>query len=238
MQTIKHFLKTFEMPTSTAIILAAIILGSSHVFYGIITQNKGGANENSGIFMGRRIDDSDFPTQNTKSDIVVVEYSDTECPFCAQIQPTILKLKENYGSDVSFVYRYFPLTQIHPGAFGEAQAAFCVGKLLGAKKRTDYIDSLFAYKISKQNMVLPEGGAEALAKNVGVNINSFRACLNSPESSDAINASIEDGIAAGVEGTPATFILRKRGDEYEILAQADGARPYEYFKAILDNALK
>jgi protein-disulfide isomerase len=169
-----------------------------------------------------------------------MEYSDTECPFCAQLHPSITKVQQEYADKISFVYRYFPLTQIHPHSFEESRAVYCVGKLSGAAKREEYINTMFSYKLSKQNMVLPETGAnskEDMAKNTGVNMNDFGACMLSQESSDAINAALQDGTAAGVTGTPATFILVKNKKGYDVVAQVDGARPYEFLKAAIDQAL-
>jgi protein-disulfide isomerase len=188
-------------------------------------------------FKGRPIDATDLVTGKTKSDVVVVEYSDTECPFCAQLHPTMEKIKKEYGSKVAFVYRYFPLTQIHPDAFDEARAVFCVGKIAGAEKRMDYINEMFTYKIGKQNMVLPKGGRESLAKNIGIDETAFTSCMNSQEPGDAVNASTQDGVNAGVEGTPATFVLVKNGDTYDVVSLIAGARPYEYFKAVIEDAL-
>ena len=239
MQKIKHLFKSlfqkFHFTTPVAIIIGAIILGASHIGYGLVASS--GSASPTTAFKGRAIDESDLETGNLKSKVLLVEYSDTECPFCAQVHPTLKQIKEEYGSKLGFVYRYFPLTQIHPHAFEEARAVFCVGKELGAKKRQDYIDTIFDTKLEAKNMVLPNGGKEALAKNIGVNEATFRSCMSGQESSDAINASTQDGIAAGVQGTPATFVLLKTRKGYEVVSMIDGARPYEYFKAVIDDAL-
>jgi protein-disulfide isomerase len=135
------------------------------------------------------------------------------------------------------VYRYFPLTTIHLNSFEEARAIHCVGQSSDAVKRQAYIDQMFDYKFQKRNMLLEKGQKEQMAKAVGVNEAQFTACMQSQESSDAINASIKDGITAGVQGTPATFVLIKNRKGYEVASFVDGARPYEYFKAVIDEAL-
>lgn len=236
MYKIKHFFHSLQLTTPLAIILAAIILGVSHVVYGAILAS-GSQKPATTYFTGRSIDESDLLTGDTTSDVVVVEYSDTECPFCAQLSPTIKKLKAEYSSKVAFAYRYFPLTQIHPHAFEESRAIYCVGKNLGAAKRQEYISAIFDYKYDRKNMVFPEGQKELLAKNIGVNQEAFNACMRSEESSSAVNASIEDGVAAGVQGTPASFVLVRHKNTYEVVALVDGARPYEYFKAVIEEAL-
>lgn len=239
MQTIRHFFSKFSslrLTTPTAIILAALLISVSHITYGFIV-SKPVSGQQLELFKGRAIDKTDLAIGKTDSDVIVVEYSDTECPFCAQLHPTMKQLKEEYASKISFVYRYFPLTQIHPNAFDEARAVYCVGKVGGAEKRVAYVDEMFTYKISKQNMTLPKGGRESLAKNIGIDMTAFNECLQGPESGDTVNAGIQDGITAGVEGTPATFVLLKKKDTYEVVSLVGGARPYEYFKAVIEEAL-
>lgn len=240
MTTITHSLKDFykkiHLTTPAAIIIASVILAISHVAYGALV-SSGSTSSPSTLFKGRAVDESDLVTGNAKSKVFVVEYSDTECPFCAQLHPTITKIQDDYKDKVAFVYRYFPLTQIHPHSFEESRAVYCVGKSLGAKKRSDYINDMFSYKLTKQNMVLPVGAKEGFAKNLGIDEKSFGTCMTSQESSDAINLSTQDGVAAGVTGTPSTFVLVKTRKGYEVVALVDGARPYEFFKGAIDEAL-
>lgn len=239
MQTIKNLFKEIthklQITTPVAIIVGALILGGSHLAYGFIIQ-KGSPSSNA-LFKGRAIDDSDFVTGNVKSKVLLVEYSDTECPFCAQLHPAIKKIQDEYASKVAFVYRYFPLTQIHPNAFEESRAVFCVGKVSGATKRQNYIDEMFDYKLSKQNMVLPVGKKESLAVSVGADPALFATCMQSNESKNVVDASLSDVMAAGVQGTPATFVLLKTRSGYEVISAIEGARSYEYIKAAIDDAL-
>lgn len=240
MNTIRHFFKNIfsgkAITTPVAILIGALMLSVSHITYATIIAKSGPATALE-TFNGRAIDETDLATGKVKSDVVVVEYSDTECPFCGQVYPSMKKLQDEYGSRVSFVYRYFPLTQIHPNAYDEARALYCVGKVAGAEKRREYIDEIFTYKTSKQNMTLPKGGKEALAKNIGVDEKALATCMSGPESGDAVNASTQDGIGAGVQGTPSTFVLVKAKKGYEVVSHIDGARQYEYFAAAVEDAL-
>ncbi len=228
--------KKFELTTPAAIVIGSIIIAISHIAYGALV---GPSNtQPATLFAGAPISEKDFPTGDLKSEVVVVEYSDTECPFCARLHPTMTQIQAEYKDRATFVYRYFPLTQIHPNAFAEAQAIECVGKQLGADKRREYIDQMFQYKITNNSMTLPKNGKEDLAKNFRVNMVTFNSCVAGDESSLAVNAGIQDGVAAGVTGTPATIILKRDGDDYEVFALIEGAREYEYFKAALDAALE
>lgn len=228
--------KRFALTTPAAIIIGAIILGASHIAYGVLINGK--STQPVSIFAGAPITEKDFAIGDTKSDVIVLEYSDTECPYCARLHPAMTQIQSEYKDKVSFVYRYFPLTQIHPNAFAEAQAIECVGKQLGAVKRREYIDQMFQYKITNNSMTLPKNGKEDLAKNFGVNMTTFNSCVAGEESKAIVTQSIQDGVTAGVTGTPATFILKRDGDKYEVFALIEGAREYEYFKAALDAALE
>jgi protein-disulfide isomerase len=135
------------------------------------------------------------------------------------------------------VYRYFPLTSIHPDAFGEAKAVDCVGKLAGGEKRRDYINKIFEYKTSQKNMVLKKGDTVTFAKELGVDEQQFTTCVNNPETDAIVNSALQDGVNAGVQGTPASMVLKKKGDRYELVAFIDGARQYDYFKAAIEEAL-
>jgi protein-disulfide isomerase len=164
------------LTTPIAIIIAAIILGMSHILYAVIIGGKN--TDDTAYFLGSSLGENSYATGNIKSDVLVVEYSDTECPFCARLYPTMSEIQRNYSDRVAFDYRHFPLTSIHPNAFGEAVAIECIGQELGAAKRREYIDRLFSYKINNNSMKLPNGAKEALAKEVGANTNTFASCLS------------------------------------------------------------
>lgn len=188
------------------------------------------------------MDDKDYVGGNADSKVVVVEYSDPECPYCIQIHPTLERIKNNYSDKIGFVYRHFPLTQIHSHAFDESKAITCAGSLGGNKKFFEYIDALYSYKLARQTTInpsplLPVNGKEDIAANLGLDKNAFAACLNSDEAALAVNASINDGVQAGVQGTPASFVLLKTRKGYEIVTMIEGAQSYEYIQAAIEEAL-
>lgn len=226
---------SFVLTTPIAILLSGALIAAGLMGYGIIT--KGSDQSAAAAFEGRALDESDFIEGDPKSDVIVIEYSDSECPFCGQIHTTMKQLRETYGKKIAFVYRHFPLTQIHPQALNEAKAMECVGKIAGTKKYYEYIDALFSYKIEKRSMQLPQNGKEELVRSIGVNVETFNACMKLPEITQKIEDSINDGIQAGVEGTPSSFVLVKTRNGYEVVGHVEGARPYAYFKALIDQAL-
>lgn len=79
----------------------------------------------------------------TKAQVVIIEYSDFECPFCARFHPTLEKIVAESNGNIAWVYRQFPLTQIHQHAMERAIASECVAKIKGNDAFWKYADLLF-----------------------------------------------------------------------------------------------
>jgi len=234
---IKDRVKHFTLTTPLAIIIAALIIGGSHIVYGTVagTVSKSAP---VAMFAGKPVDEKDYIEGDTESKVLVIEYSDPECPYCVTLHPTLKQVRNEYGDKIAFVYRHFPLTQIHPHAHDESKAIVCAAELGGTKAFYAYIDALYGYKSSNQTTQLPATGKEDTAVNIGLDKSEFLSCMSDANTGLAVDASINDGVQAGVQGTPASFVLVKEKKGYKIIATIDGARPYEYIKAAIDQALK
>lgn len=169
--------------------------------------------------------------------MVIVEYSDPECPYCVTLHPTMKQIRTAYEDRVAFVYRHFPLTQIHFNAFDESKAIACAGTLGGAKTFYEYVDGLYGYKVVNKTTTLPITGKGDIAKNIGLDMKAFNLCLENDETALVVNTAINDGVQAGVQGTPSSFVLLKTRKGYEVVAMIDGARSYEYIQAAIEEAL-
>lgn len=155
--------------------------------------------------------------------ITIIEFSDYECPFCSRAVQSILPLlKKEYieTGKVRFVYRDFPLTNIHPNAEISALAARCAGD---QNKYWDMHDKIFSdqEKISADDL-------KAKAKDLKLNTDEFNKCLDSKKHEAAMRKDFIDGVAAGVTGTPTFFVNGK---------PIVGAVPFTQLKAAIDAAL-
>lgn len=203
-------------------------------------------------FKGRAIDATDYVEGDKDSKIVVMEYSDPECPFCIRYHPTMKQIRTEYKGKIAFIYRHYPLTQIHPQALDLAKTLACAGKVGGTTKYYDYLTAYFdnridAWKKAGENANLPAfsaTGKEDIAKLVNLDVSAFNSCVKNNDTEKIVQDSITDGNtidAQGqplVNGVPATFILKKTDTGYDVVAKIPGAYPYEAVKAAIDQALK
>lgn len=81
---------------------------------------------------------------NQNARIKIVEYSDTECPFCKTFHSTMHRIVDQNSGEVAWVYRHFPIPQLHPNAEREAQATECVAEIAGNEVFWGYLDKIFA----------------------------------------------------------------------------------------------
>ncbi|OGY45147.1 MAG: hypothetical protein A2744_00670 [Candidatus Buchananbacteria bacterium RIFCSPHIGHO2_01_FULL_44_11] len=148
-----------------------------------------------------------LPTQATADDpgvgpfdakVVIVEFSDFQCPYCGQAFPVVQELIKNYGDQIRFVFRDFPLTDVHPRALPAALAAECAHE---QGKFWPMHDKIFA---NQQN--LEEADLKTYAIQVGLNSIQFGDCLQSQRYLGEVQEDLTAGIQAGVVATPTFFI--------------------------------
>ena len=180
----------------------------------------------------RPVTENDYIRGNPNAPILLVEYSDYECPFCKQFHTTMQRVMEEYGvgGRVAWVYRQFPLAQLHPNAPKISEAALCVGDLGGSDAFWSFTDRIFNERDidSPTNVTrLPQYAEEA-----GVSVTDYASCVNSQRMESEVLASVEDGFNAGAQGTPYTVVMI--GDQEAVI---NGAQPYNVVKGIIDNLL-
>lgn len=166
------------------------------------------------------------------ADITVIEYSDLECPFCKRYHPTVQQLMKEYNGKIAWVYRHFPLS-FHANAQKEAEGSECVAELGGSDKYWKFIDTIFERTAGNGTGIALDALAP-LAKEVGVDEQKFKQCLDSGKYAKSIQQSTAEGQTAGVDGTPGTILVRKDGKTRLV----SGAVPYEELKAQVEGLLK
>jgi protein-disulfide isomerase len=147
--------------------------------------------------------------------VIIVEYFDFQCPYCALAAPVLDGIVEKFDSDVCFVARHFPLKTVHPFANPAAlasEAAALQGKFW------EMHHALFA-----NQEFLNEDNIRVIAQELGLNMNKFTSDLARPELAAKVQSDFKGGIRSGVNGTPTIFI---NGYRY------DGVPSYEELSAI------
>ena len=137
-------------------------------------------------------------TGATEQKIVLIEFSDFQCPFCAEAHKTLKQFMAKHQDEVTLVYKHFPLTAIHPEAMPAAKAAWAASK---QGKFWQYQDVLFA----KQDK-LGEKLYVDIAKNLKLDLSLFNQQRNSEEVDAVIEKDKELALKLGIGGTPFFFI--------------------------------
>jgi protein-disulfide isomerase len=178
------------------------------------------------------VTNADWYRGNKNAKVVMVEYSDLECPFCKSFHPTMQQVMKDYGDKVKWVYRHYPLS-FHANAQKEAEATECAGKLGGNEAFWKYTDAIFE-RTTSNGTGFALDKLVPLAKELGLNESSFKQCLDSGEMAQKVKDQMAKGTAEGVTGTPGTIIINAKGDTQLV----PGALPFEQVKPMIDKALQ
>jgi len=162
--------------------------------------------------------------------ISIIEYSDFECPYCQKFSEVPLKLVAEMPEQVNVIWRNFPLPFHNPMAVIEASAGICIGRLGGNDAFWKFSEAVFkTTRLNGQGMPVEKGEEPnlKLAKSLGINSEQFEACFTSEEVQKQINSDLQDGIAAGINGTPGVILVNHQSGKMDVLP---GAVPLEYLR--------
>jgi protein-disulfide isomerase len=180
----------------------------------------------------RPVDDTDYILGNPNAPIVIIEYSDYDCPFCKKFHVSLHQVMDDFGvgGQVAWVYRQFPLAQIHPNAPKISEAALCVGSIGGNSAFWKFSDRVF----EERELTAPTNMTRLIkyAADAGVSQADYTSCVNSGEMRDAVLASAEEAFNLGARGTPYTVIMV--GDQKAVI---DGAQPYTVIRGIVESLI-
>ena len=180
----------------------------------------------------RPLSEKDHILGNPSAPVKIIEYSDLQCPFCSRFHLTMKQAIDEFGKDgrIAWVYRHFPLEQIHPFARPGAISAECVNEIGGTQAFWAFVDAVF----TKQESGLSDAVFLQTATDLGINSDSFTSCVSSDTYNALIDADIENAIASGGQGTPYSVIIAADGSKQAV----GGAVPYATLKSQIKQALE
>jgi protein-disulfide isomerase len=183
-----------------------------------------------------KIDVKGRPSRGNKSaKVVVINFDDFECPYCSKMHSTLFpEIFKEYGDRVNFIYKDYPLAEIHPWAIHAAVDANCLAEQ-NNDAYWDFADTIHASKREVDSQQTPAGRFDTIdrlallqGQKHNVDVVKLHACVRA-QNEDAVRASMKEADALGVNATPTLFINGQK---------IDGAVPVNELRAALDAALK
>jgi protein-disulfide isomerase len=183
----------------------------------------------------KKINVSGRPTRGSKNaKVVAVNYDDFECPFCSHMHQTLFpELLKEYGDRVEFIYKDFPLVEIHPWAMHAAVDANCVAAQ-SPEAYWDFADYIHANQQSVNKMKDRDAAFSELdrlamlqGQQHSLDTGKLQSCIKAQDD-EAVKASMKEAETLGVEATPTLFVNGEK---------LDGARPIAELRAVFDRAL-
>ena len=219
-----------------AIVLAGLIVAGAIMFSnsggGAPTAQNGGtepaeAPDQEELLKLAAIQEDDHVRGNRDADIYILEFSDTECPFCKRFHDTMNQVINEYDGEVAWVYRHFPLAQLHPTAPRESEALECANELGGPDVFWAYTDTV--YERTPQGAALTDNDLLDFAVELGIARGTFETCLNSGRHTAEVQKDFDNAVALGGRGTPHSLIVTK-----DSITPIQGAQPFDVVKASIE----
>lgn len=218
--------KTFELTPSVSILIAGVVIAGAIIFTN--TQAAGPGPAQGGPLPSVEANVAapsadDHIIGSPSAPLVLIEYSDFQCPFCNIIHPTLKRIVAESNGQVAWVYRHYPLEQLHPEAKPAAVASECIAEQLGNDGFWKFADAIFADQ-SKMSATY----YEQLAAQFGANVATYKACVASGKFAAKVDAQTQEVTKNGGQGTPYTILYDAKGQ-----AGVSGALPYETFTSVI-----
>ena len=231
---------TLTMPI--AVVIAGVLIAGAVIYSGgktgssntAVAPQQPVAQQTGDLEQMKPISKDDHIRGNPDAPVKIVEYSDPECPFCKRFHDTMKQVMDEYGKTgkVAWVYRNFPLDQLHSKARNEAVAIECAGDQGGNDKFWAYADRL--YEVTPSNNGLDPAELPKIAQYVGLDVGKFNTCLTSGKFTKHIEEDVQNATATGGNGTPWSIVVAANGKKYPL----SGAQPYASVKQLIDLALQ
>ncbi len=226
-----------NMMVAVAIIIAALIIGAAVVFTNNTEDNNTPAEETNieGLDFIRDISEEDHIKGDINAPIKIIEFSDTECPFCGRLHSTLDKVVAESNGQVAWVYRHLPLVQLHTKAPTESHATECAAELGGNDGFWKYIDRV--YEITPGNNGLDLETLPEIAEFAGIDKDEFTACMDEQRHLSDVEEDYNEGASLlqflstqGIQaGTPTSIVIGPDGE----MTPINGAQPKEAWMKII-----
>ena len=220
--------KSFELSPSVSIIIAGVIIAGAIVYVNTNPSAPAAAGGQqapapSAATNVRAPSEQDHIIGSLNAPLVLIEYSDFQCPFCNVVHPTLRRIVDESDGQIAWVYRHLPLESIHPSAKPAAIASECVAEQLGNSGFWKFADIIFANqsKMSADYYV-------QTAVQLGADKSKFNSCVSSDKYASRVDADTQEAQANGGNGTPYTVLYDKKGQ-----SGVSGALPYDMFTSVI-----
>lgn len=230
----------------------SIVIAGGLIAVAVFYSNKGtvvsGPPKEGAVMQNvRGVEPDDHVLGNRDAKVVIVEYSDFECPFCKQFHQTMHRIISEYGQsgDVAWVYRNFPLDSLHAKARTEALAAECAASLGGNETFWKFANKVFEITPSNDGLYIGDydvdpsnptgtnaGQLTEIAVSLGLDKTRFESCIAAGTHAERIQKEEDEVIAAGGRGTPHSIVIFE-GEQISL----EGAQPYDVVKGLIDTML-
>lgn len=168
---------------------------------------------------------------NKSAEILWIEYSDLECPFCKRLHDSgaIQNMEKKYGSKLALTFKHYPLP-FHTTALPAAEAAECVGEVGGGEKYFAFIDGVFTKGTPSQDVI------DSVVGEIGLDAAAIKTCADSKKFASKITAQQSEGSSKfSINGTPGNVIINTKTGKYTVVS---GAQPEANFAAAIESLLK
>ncbi len=219
--------KKFELTTPMAIVVVGVVIAAAIIFIHLTptpTTAAAGAGQAASV---RAPEQSEHIQGSASAPIVMIEYSDFQCPYCQVIYPSLKKIQSESNGQVAWVMRNLPLTSIHPNAEPAAHAAECITDQLGNDGFWKYTDAVF-----NNQAQLSESFSTNVAISLGVNPLTYSACVSQKKHQDIIDQETLEAQTLGGQGTPFVVVLNTKTHKQ---VAVPGALPYAQLMTVINS---
>ena len=179
----------------------------------------------------RPVTKDDHIKGNPNATVTIIEYSDFECPFCKRFHDTMNEVLSE-EDDVTWVFRHFPLDQLHPRNARKASVASeCVAELGGSDAFWTFTDGYFEVTPANDQTDIATVIPQLVAK-AGVDASSFDACVASGRYDEHVQDDVENAVATGGQGTPWSIVITASDKTLPL----SGAQPASAVKQLIELA--